>query len=285
MGLFSPILKIDNAIIIHGPGRSGTTLLSNLLSLYSGFYWISGYNNKFPAFPSLSILNNFLKCHYIEKYTRDKKKFPRPAEAYDFWKYYIPNFNEPNLIIGNIDCEKVNKCKETITKIGNRMNGKRFITKITGYSRFTILNELFSNPSIIWIERDPRIVVLSYYKQKWFYKKNEEKFNKTSKMELLEIYIEKYLSFYNDKKQLTKFNFIQVLYEDLIQDRKKVFTEIFNQIGEKINPQFQKTMDSWEVKQNLNNKYNNYLHKDELDFLNQSLKTPIIEMGYSIDGT
>ena len=224
MGLFSPILKIDNAIIIHGPGRSGTTLLSNLLSLYSGFYWISGYNNKFPAFPSLSILNNFLKCHYIEKYTRDKKKFPRPAEAYDFWKYYIPNFNEPNLIIGNIDCEKVNKCKETITKIGNRMNGKRFITKITGYSRFTILNELFSNPSIIWIERDPRIVVLSYYKQKWFYKKNEEKFNKTSKMELLEIYIEKYLSFYNDKKQLTRFNFTQVLYEDLIQDRKKVFT-------------------------------------------------------------
>ena len=81
------------------------------------------------------------------------------------------------------------------------------------------------------------------------------------------------------------YHFIQVLYEDLIQDRKKVFTEIFNQIGEKINPQFQKTMDSWEVKQNLNNKYNNYLHKDELDFLNQSLKTPIIEMGYSIDGT
>ena len=123
MGLFLPILKINNAIIILGPGRSGTTLLSNLLSLYSGFYWISGYNNKFPAFPSLSILNNFLKCHYIEKYTRDKKKFPRPAEAYDFLKYYIPNFNEPNLIIGNIDCEKVNKCKETITKIGNRMNG------------------------------------------------------------------------------------------------------------------------------------------------------------------
>ena len=104
-------------------------------------------------------------------------------------------------------------------------------------------------------------------------------------MELLEIYIEKYLSFYNDKKQLTRFNFTQVLYEDLIQDRKKVFTEIFSQLGEKINPQFQKTMDSWEMKQNLNNMYNNLLNKDELDFLNQSLKNPIIEMEYSIDGT
>ena len=102
-------------------------------------------------------------------------------------------------------------------------------------------------------------------------------------MELLEIYSEKYLSFYNDKKQLTKFNFTQVLYEDLIQDRKKVFTEIFNQIGEEINPKFQKIIDSWDVKQNLNNKYNNYLHKDELDFLNQSLKIPISEMGYNLN--
>ncbi|MBC8196788.1 MAG: sulfotransferase [Candidatus Marinimicrobia bacterium] len=276
-------MKINNAIIIHGPGRSGTTLLSNLLSLYSGFYWISGYNNKFPAFPSLSIFNNLLKYQSFEKYTRNKKKFPRPAEAYDFWNYYIPNFNDSNLTISNIDYEKVNKCRETITKIGNRMNGKRFITKITGYSRFTILNELFSNPSIIWIERDPRIVVMSYYKQKWFYKKNEEIFNKTSNRELLEIYVEKYLSFYKDKKKLTKFNFTQILYEDLIQDRKKVFCNIFSQIGEKINPKFQKTMDSWEVRQNLNNNYNNFLDKDELDFLNQSLKKPIIEMGYTFN--
>ena len=36
--------------------------------------------------------------------------------------------------------------------------------------------------------------IVCYYKQKWFYKKNEEKFNKTSKMELLEIYSEKYQS-------------------------------------------------------------------------------------------
>ena len=279
MGLFSPILKIN---IIHGPGRSGTTLLSNILSLYSGFYWISGYNNKFPTLPSISIFNNLLKCHYIEKYTRDKQKFPRPAEAYDFWNYYILNFNDPILSISNIDFEKVNKCKETITKIGNRMNGKRFITKITGYSRFTILNELFSNPYIIWIERDPRVVVMSYYKQKWYYRKNMEGFNNTSKMELLKLYIDKYLTFYKDKQKLNNFNFTQVLYEDLIQDRKKVFTEIFNQIGEEINSQFQEIMDSWEIKKNMNDNYENYFNEKEMDFLNQALRDPIIEMGYPI---
>ena len=104
-------------------------------------------------------------------------------------------------------------------------------------------------------------------------------------MELLKFYIAKYLSFYEDKKKLSKFNFIQVLYEDIVEDRKKVFTEIFNQIGEEINPKFQKIIDSWDVKQNLNNRYNNLLNKEELDFLNQSLKKPIIEMGYPIDGT
>ena len=285
MDLFLPTLKIKNAIIIHGPGRSGTTLLSNILSLYSGFYWISGYNNKFPSLPSLSIFNNLLKFHSFEKYTRGKQKFPRPAEAYDFWNYYIPNFNNPDLIIDDIDYERVNKCKKTIKKIADWMNGRRFITKITGYSRFTVLNELFSNPSVIWIERDPRVVIMSYYKQKWYFRQREDQFNQTTKMELLKFYIAKYLSFYEDKKKLSKFNFIQVLYEDIVEDRKIVFTEIFNQIGEEINPQFQKIIDSWDVKQNLNTMYNNLLNKDELDFLNQSLKTPIIEMGYSIDGT
>ena len=285
MGLFLPILKINNAIIIHGPGRSGTTLLSNILSLYSGFYWISGYNNKFPSLPVLSILNNLLKIHSIEIYTRGKQKYPRPAEAYDFWNYYIPNFNNPNLIIDDIDYERVNKCKKTIKKIADWMNGRRFITKITGYSRFTVLNELFSNPSVIWIERDPRVVIMSYYKQKWYFRQREDQFNQTTKMELLKFYIAKYLSFYEDKKKLSRFNFIQVLYEDIVEDRKIVFTEIFNQIGEEINPQFQKIIDSWDVKQNLNTMYNNLLNKDELDFLNQSLKNPIIEMGYSIDGT
>ena len=238
MAFYLRKLKINNAIIIHGPGRSGTTLLSNILSLYSEFFWLSGYNNKFPAFPSLSILNNLLKCHSFEKFTRYKKKIPRPAEAYDFWKYYVPNFDEQNLTIGNIDIEKVNNCRETIIKIGKRMNGKRFITKITGYSRFAILNELFSDPSIIWIERDPRIVVLSYYKQKWFYKNKLEKFNNTPKMELLKFYVNKYLEFYKDKKKLTKFNFIQILYEELIQYRNKVFDELFSQLGEEIDPQF-----------------------------------------------
>lgn len=276
-------MKIENAIIIHGPGRSGTTLLSNILSLYSGFYWLSGYNNKFPSWPNLSLVNNLLKFHNFEKYTRGKQKFPRPAEAYGFWKYFIPNFNAPNLINSEIDYEKINKCREAITKIGNKMNGRRFITKITGSSRFTILNALFANPSIIWIDRDPRIVVMSYHKKRWYFKQNEKEFNKASKMDLLKYYVEKYISFYEGKKKLTKFNFIQVLYEDLIEDQKKVFIEIFNRIGEEIDPKFQKTMDSWDVRQNLNNKYNNYLNKDELDYLNQTLKIPINEMGYTIN--
>ena len=105
MDLFLPNLKIKNAIIIHGPGRSGTTLLSNILSLHSGFYWISGYNNKFPSLPSLSIFNNLLKYHSFEKYTRGKQKFPRPAEAYGFWNYYIPNFNDPDLIFTDLQAD------------------------------------------------------------------------------------------------------------------------------------------------------------------------------------
>ena len=99
----------DNCTFSMSRHRKGTFSKRNIISVFHTFGSLSGLKN----FLGIPFLNNFLKCHYIEKYTRDKKKFPRPAEAYDFWNYYIPNFNNPDLIIDDIDYERVNKCKKT----------------------------------------------------------------------------------------------------------------------------------------------------------------------------
>ena len=40
------ILSVDSSLVCKHN--------DNILSLYSGFYWISGYNNKFPSLPILS---------------------------------------------------------------------------------------------------------------------------------------------------------------------------------------------------------------------------------------
>ncbi len=85
--------KIRDAIVIHGPGRSGTTLLNQILSLHPALAWISGYVNRFPSLPALAILNRVVEVPLIERLTRAHRYWPRPAEAYNFWKYYFANFS------------------------------------------------------------------------------------------------------------------------------------------------------------------------------------------------
>jgi hypothetical protein len=76
------------------------------------------------------------------------------------------------------------------------------------------------------------------------------------------------------------YNFIQVKFEELLVNREKVFFDIFNFISEEINPQFQQTLKSWDIKQNQNEKYNGYINEIEMEFLTDYLKIPIDEMGY-----
>jgi hypothetical protein len=52
-------------IILSGPGRSGTTLFSQLFSHHKDFAWISGWVNKYPQLPSLSIVNHIYQNHQI----------------------------------------------------------------------------------------------------------------------------------------------------------------------------------------------------------------------------
>ena len=171
--------KIKNAVIIHGPGRSGTTLLSNMLSLHREFYWISGYLNKFPHLPILTLANNLQFLKYFEEFSRAKKKFPRPAEAYNFWTYYFPDFNT---IDGTPKIDEVQSALKTLHKMDQFSMGHRFITKLTGYSRFNYLESLFENPTVLWIDRNPESVVMSFYKQKWGYKSKPEQFKTTPKL-------------------------------------------------------------------------------------------------------
>ena len=104
---------------------------------------------------------------------------------------------------------------------------KRFITKITGNTRIEYIQRLFNNPYIIWIERDPRLVVMSYHKQRWSYKENIRGFYNKSEEELIAEYSKMYIKYYNEKEKLKQFNYKQVFYENIVSDRYKFFQDIF----------------------------------------------------------
>jgi hypothetical protein len=140
--------KIKKGVIIHGPGRSGTTLLSNILSLHSDFFWISGYVNRFPRLPFLSMLNKVQAMHKIEEYNRGLRKWPRPAEAYVYWDHFFKGFQ------GNETFEFSNmdryRCLRSLRVIQKYHGNDRFITKITGASRAKVIDAVFDDPYIIY---------------------------------------------------------------------------------------------------------------------------------------
>ncbi|TDN89134.1 hypothetical protein DET49_10750 [Salegentibacter sp. 24] len=118
-------MRIKNAIIILGPGKSGSTLLNHIFSLHPDLFWISTYVNKFPEHPELSILNNIHRIPMLEKNSRNKDNFPRPAEAFFFWTYHITTFwsDKP------ISSEEGARLNKALSKIRKFQSGNRLLLK------------------------------------------------------------------------------------------------------------------------------------------------------------
>lgn len=262
--------KIKNAILIHGPGRSGTTLLSSILSLHEDLGWISGYVNKFPEHTYLAQLNKIQGSKEIEKWNRNKKKYPRPSEAYNFWLHYVPEFNNEN--IEQVSQESANRTIKAINSILKHTSKERFITKITGKSRYQTIDAIFDNPKVIWIDRNPKSIVTSYYKLKWNYKHRLDQFAKKSKMDLLKEYAMQYLSFEADKKELLKYDIQSFQYEKLVENPELFFKEICDFTDLSYSNNFERIVNSWDIKKGTNSGYKKYLNEEEENYLEKLLK-------------
>lgn len=258
-------MKIKNAVLIHGPGRSGTSLLNSMLSLHKEFAWISVYVNTYPNKLWLSYFNRLQGISAFEKLTRGKRKFPRSAESYNFWKHYVPQFNNPDL-----DCipkENAAQCINALLKIIFYSGKKRLITKITGNSRHQTLDAVFENLFVIWIDRDPKAVIMSYYKQRWNYKQNPTKFEAMPKKELLLEYFSLYKSFQEKKKDLEKFNLKVFYYEDLIKDKFLFFKEVCHFTELEYTIEFEQLISGWKIIEGTNTSYKKFVSSEEEKYL------------------
>lgn len=270
--------KIKNAVIICGPGRSGTTLLSSILSLHKDFYWISGYVNRFPESPFLSVLNNLQRLDWFEKFNRGRKYFPRPAEAYGFWYHYFDEFDTPGAKPSQL--ETFNAIR-AIEGIDNYSSANRFITKLTGKSRIHFIEAMFEDPIILWIDRQPEAVVMSYYKQRWRYKNKPGQFAAKPTNELITEYCDLFLAVQEDREKLKKFEFHQVFYEDMVSDPVGFFKALTNDLGLKQRPSFYRKVQGWGIFKGSNESYKKLISPEEDAFLQQQLAGVSETIGYT----
>lgn len=262
-------MKIKNAIIVHGPGRSGTTLLSNILALHPALGWISSFVNKYPTKLFLTHFNKIQDWGGLERWNRNKSNFPRPTEAYNFWLHYIPQFNNSDIDI--IPNDQAMHAINAVQKVLSSSGKNRFMTKITGMSRHQFITAVFEDPIIIWIDRNPLSIITSYHKKKWGYKDKVDLFNSIPTLDLLKEYTSKYLDFSRDKKQLERFNMITVSYEDLVADRYAFFKKLCEDTRLDYSPDFQKILKSWDISAGTNEAYKKYFSSEEQEYIHKLL--------------
>ena len=263
--------------IIHVSGRSGTTLFNKMFSYHPRFKLIFSWLNKYPNQDWFSNFNAIYHDQYFGIKWIMTKYIPKPSETYGFWTFYFEPFSSKANLEDLVNAKKVGELIESIKK---KTSKPHFVTKLTGEARKEILDEVFEKDYLVlWIERDPRVVVSSYMKQKWFYKNKPEEYEKLTMTEKIEFYSKFYKDNFYGAKTLNR----KVLkYEDLCHNPLDFFEKLFQELNLNFHKKHKQIIKSWDVKsvnwENYAKKYTN----EEIELFNTLLKDELLELDYNI---
>lgn len=154
-------------IIVVSVGRSGSTLLHEVLTLHPDAAWLTSLASAYPARPGLQRL--FLQAVDLPVVGRILRRRWRPTEAYEYWERYAKGFQCPSrdLRPGDLTPRTRRDVLPALHAICTRRR-QRLLLKITGWSRISYLRELFPDARFVHIVRDGRAVVNSVLQTPWW---------------------------------------------------------------------------------------------------------------------
>jgi len=155
---------IDRPIFIIGSGRSGTTILYNILCGHSALAWFSNYSQRWPRFPQVAFLSPLYTVEFLRRHPF--KGFPTPAEGHGVWDYCKPvadSPGDPPLTEADAGPEVIARARRVVALHARYQRKPRFINKNTRNTRrIRFLNLIFPDALFIHVIRDPRASVASF---------------------------------------------------------------------------------------------------------------------------
>ena len=157
-----------------GMPRSGTTVLSEAISIHESLGWFSSFFEHVPFFPWIAVLDRVARSPSGRRWFFGKKRQDKTAESlfrwclpysdevYSVWKrHFGKEFLEDYLVGRKTSAEQRYQFHYLISKILRYQGRKRFFTKNTGPTRLCFLNSVFPDAFFVHVIRDPRAVVNS----------------------------------------------------------------------------------------------------------------------------
>jgi sulfotransferase family protein len=169
---------LEKPIILFGSGRSGTTLISEIIFQHEDLAWHSNYQELFPKFAGINYMRRLFDnkmWRIIGMNTQNNRSFSnymlfRPIERYDFWEAVTGeriDFSRSFLLNEKATPEEREHIRTFFAKIIKFQKRKRLAIKITGPARMEYLMSIFPDAQFINITREPISVIRSWMEIYW----------------------------------------------------------------------------------------------------------------------
>ena len=249
-------MSVKRPIIFIGTGRSGTTVISEIILRHRDLAFPSIYQQVFFRLPEINLVRNLFDNRYWRIFGQSKqlnkvKCFNRYTfrlnEAYAMWRYITGDavdFDRSFLIGEKATKERVEFIHRYFSKMIQYQNRKRLAFKITGPSRIEYLFSIFPDAYFIVLKRKLIPTISSFLKvdfwktrglkQLWFtgvYSEKEMKWvneNRGDPLLLTTFQIKKVVEIMELECKKWQPNYIEVNYEDFVQKPKDEIARILD---------------------------------------------------------
>ena len=169
---------LEKPIIIFGSGRSGTTVISEIIFQHEDLAWHSNYQELFPGFLPINYMRRLVDnklWRIVGMNTQNNKSFTnymlfRPIERYDFWEAITGkriDFSRGFLLNEKATDEERHYMRNAFARMVKYQKRKRLAVKITGPARMEYLMSIFPDAQFVNIQRDPIATIRSWLEIYW----------------------------------------------------------------------------------------------------------------------
>lgn len=288
-------MAINKPIFIIGSGRSGTTVLYNLLSTHPDVCWFSNYSDKLLKLRVAPFLHRILDLPFLGNIAKKRiisqsDLYLKPTEAEHIYHEYCGFQDSIKTTENDLQLETKEKFLDVINSHLSLSGKSRFLSKQTSNNqRIRLIDKIFDDAYYIHIIRDGRAVASSMLNVSWWdntdiwwldgEKASEWKKKGKPAIELCGLHWKRDVEEILENKTLFENRYLEVRYENFRQDVKGTMKEItdFCELEESnsFNQRLPQTLP------NMDNKWKKNLNNEQKDTLERAIGPFLNHLGYA----